>query len=374
MQTIYLDISNKGIVPTIYAKQGEVGRKFTAVLTDAGVPYVLDESDLLSAWYEGTSGTGNYTTVGENSAFTVDGNKVTIELITQMLTNDGDGVLSVSINKTDGSEIATWNIPYLVERKPGVDSPEAESFYTAFSEIAGQVADSANRAEAAAENLENITPEAIGARPDNWMPTAEEVGAAPGGFGLGKAQSQPTYDLNQCLACGWYCTNEQTLNLPHYYFRYSSVQVSARISYQIVQRLVSVGHPQKCEMLRYTEDAGATWVEEWVNPPMITGVEYRTTERYNGATVYAKCISYTPSGTVGGTNSGKVDVSFPHNISDFGELVSASAKIASQPLPAISSTGGLATLHSVTDSSISIRLYNTELTGTFIVFMRYTKS
>lgn len=213
MQTIYLDISNKGVVPTIYAKQGEVGRKFTAVITDAGVPYVLDESDLLSAWYEGTSGIGNYTTVGGNSAFTVDGNKVAIELITQMLTNDGGGVLSVSINKTDGSEMATWNIPYLVEKKPGVDSQEAEAFYTAFSEIAGQVADSANRAEVAAENLENITPESIGSLP------AIEDSTHPGCY------------------------------------------------YRMVDGVM-----------------------EWLNPPMVIGVEYRTTESRNGNPVYTMLV------------------------------------------------------------------------------------
>lgn len=31
--------------------------------------------------------------------------------------------------------------------------------------------------------------------------------------------------------------------------------------------------------------------EEWVNPPMILGVEYRTTERYNGKPVYVKLIN-----------------------------------------------------------------------------------
>ena len=29
---------------------------------------------------------------------------------------------------------------------------------------------------------------------------------------------------------------------------------------------------------------------EWVNPPMVAGVEYRTTERYNGKPVYTKCL------------------------------------------------------------------------------------
>ncbi len=32
-------------------------------------------------------------------------------------------------------------------------------------------------------------------------------------------------------------------------------------------------------------------VHEWINPPMVIGVEYRTTERYNGKPVYVKAIA-----------------------------------------------------------------------------------
>ena len=31
---------------------------------------------------------------------------------------------------------------------------------------------------------------------------------------------------------------------------------------------------------------------EWVNPPMMAGVEYRTTERWNGKAVYTKLIDF----------------------------------------------------------------------------------
>ncbi len=36
---------------------------------------------------------------------------------------------------------------------------------------------------------------------------------------------------------------------------------------------------------------------EWINPPMIPGVEYRTTERYNGKPVYTKFIDYGKGST-----------------------------------------------------------------------------
>lgn len=39
---------------------------------------------------------------------------------------------------------------------------------------------------------------------------------------------------------------------------------------------------------RYAEDGGAWGEWEWINPPMVSGVEYRTTERYDNQTVYVK--------------------------------------------------------------------------------------
>lgn len=68
----------------------------------------------------------------------------------------------------------------------------------------------------------------VGARPDNWMPTAKEVGALPA--------TAPS-------------------NSPNCYYR--------------------------------TVDG----VDEWINPPMIIGVEYRSTERWNGKPVYVKAVN-----------------------------------------------------------------------------------
>lgn len=133
MQTIYLDISNKGVIPAIYAKQGDVGRKFEVFLTDSGLPYVPASGSAFSVWYSGASGEGNYTDIGDKSAFSVNGNKVAVELISQMLLSDGDGVLSLALNDPNGNQISTWNIPYVCESVPGANSEEAKSYYTAFS-------------------------------------------------------------------------------------------------------------------------------------------------------------------------------------------------------------------------------------------------
>lgn len=51
-------------------------------------------------------------------------------------------------------------------------------------------------------------------------------------------------------------------------------------------------------------------VQEWLNPPMIPSVEYRTTKRHNGKAVYTKLLSYAPSSFT------EQNVHLPHDISN----------------------------------------------------------
>lgn len=158
MQTINLDISRKHGIPPIYAKQSEVGRKFLAVITDNGIPYNIPDNALLSVWYEGDTDSGNYSSIEERSAFSIDGNKVTVELVAQMLLNPGSGELCLSIIHADNSETNTWNIPYCVEYKPGSGSSVPTEYYTAFQEMAALVAQYSAEAKRAADSLNILVP------------------------------------------------------------------------------------------------------------------------------------------------------------------------------------------------------------------------
>lgn len=276
MQTIYLDISNKGVIPTIHAKQGDVGRKFLVVLTDSGIPYAPPAGSIFSAWYEGDSGEGNYTDIGEKSAFSANGNKVTVEMIAQMLSNDGDGVLSLVLNDPNGNQISTWNIPYVCEFVPGIDSEAAENYYTAFSN--------------AVQNLPypDASLSVAGKAADAAATGAALNGKAPNGYGLGGGQY--TTDFNTCLANGWYWGNSGTKNPPSGFTTNCSCFAIARTESQIYQYFQ---YPSNgCVLQRYTTNGGATWIEEWVNPPMQLSVEYRTTERWNGKAVYTKLVNF----------------------------------------------------------------------------------
>lgn len=160
MQIIELDLSNKLTreedYPTIHAKQGDVGRKFKVVLTDCGQNYLIPEGAVFSVWYFGTSGEGNYSAIGDRSAFLVEGNSVIVEIITQMLQNSGGGSLCLLIHGTDGEQIGLWNIPYKVEAVKGIQSKGASVYYSALSEYAALTAQSASKAEKCLAKVEEL--------------------------------------------------------------------------------------------------------------------------------------------------------------------------------------------------------------------------
>ena len=62
------------------------------------------------------------------------------------------------------------------------------------------------------------------------------------------------------------------------------------------------------------KSAGAWGAWEWVNPPMLLGVEYRTTERYLGKPVYKKLLSFTGAMTEGYSD-------MDHNIANIAAIV-----------------------------------------------------
>lgn len=262
-------------------------------------------------------------------------------------------------------------------------------------------------------NPHNITPDQIGAHPNSWVPTAEQVGAAPAGFGLGTTAKELTSaddlnniwqsgnyywnwstpanahhfdhdtkgaysymrvdgekediftqtlwshhapnigvtvvrhrigdtitywercdhaafaphgfglgnvaalvsDLNQARACGWYygvnVANSPLGNLV-------LVEVCChQLAAWTKQSLwyLDAGNEWHSQCVRYSKHTG-DWTEwEWVNPPMVLGVEYRTTKRHKGKPVYALML---PGGTLAGKSSFSISLS-GRNIAEFAD-------------------------------------------------------
>ena len=118
------------------------------------------------------------------------------------------------------------------------------------------------------------------------------------------------------------------------------------------------------------------WGEwEWDNPLMVTGVEYRTTERgAGGKVVYLKRIAYTTTEDIGST-SGTTDTTIPHGIENFNSLVRVHARKSTVVYPMVFSDGGMAMVYKVDSSNITFRSYkSTSSAGTFMFDMYYTKT
>lgn len=135
---------------------------------------------------------------------------------------------------------------------------------------------------------------------DNYAQvTAKQVGAAPAGYGLGENSSMAK-SWNNHWQNGFF---REKLNSPtgasgKMWYGITCVESGGNQTNIAFSRDVSHG---LMEARRYKE--GSTFGEwEYVNPPMLEGVEYRTTERFNGKPVYAKYMDSAALKTPGSTN------------------------------------------------------------------------
>lgn len=116
---------------------------------------------------------------------------------------------------------------------------------------------------------------------------------APAGYGLGVMATTlaTVLDANDAINTGWYKTGTSTANAMQ---ASGILRVEARetgyIKQTEIQATTGIERTRTC--------IGGAWGEwEWVNPPMDIGVEYRTTERWNGKTVYTRIVDcgYLPA-------------------------------------------------------------------------------
>lgn len=134
--------------------------------------------------------------------------------------------------------------------------------------------------------------------PGSGAITAGDIGAAPSGFGLGAASKfiADSEDLNNIILNGWYYfdvppANAPTSKVDGWPAGYSYMLVVTRSQNDVSQIIFANNQLQVagCVLKRIRSSSG--WMPwEWVNPPMLLGVEYRTTERHNGKPVYTKLV------------------------------------------------------------------------------------
>jgi hypothetical protein len=122
-----------------------------------------------------------------------------------------------------------------------------------------------------------------------WMPLLTDLDFAPGGYGLGGSGKllTSTENLDNITANGWYWWYDSRPTGALYNYCYMRVDSGEKSSKEYVTQTIKRSGGLGT-IVRHNESG--EWVEEWVNPPMTLGVEYRTTERWNGAVVYVKML------------------------------------------------------------------------------------
>ena len=166
------------------ATQGEVGTQFRAILLDNGEPYHVSAGAEFSIWYEGASGKGNYTQIGGRSPVTLSGNVLQVELIPQMTSVAGGGVLAVMLHGSDGSIRKLFHLTYIVDEFPGYGSEEAKAYFTAFSEAVADVKDSAAKVAETVAAFETDKNLSVAGKAADAAATGEALaGKAPAALG-----------------------------------------------------------------------------------------------------------------------------------------------------------------------------------------------
>lgn len=123
--------------------------------------------------------------------------------------------------------------------------------------------------------------------------TWDQVGAAPAGYGLGEdSRWLDSDELFANLTTNGWDTWGISLADPNKPFGMGKMLVVNHSGNKSCTQIAFNATSSTAMKIRSQENDG-TWGEwEWVNPPMNLGVEYRTTERYQGKPVYAKVFEF----------------------------------------------------------------------------------
>jgi hypothetical protein len=202
---------------------------------------------------------------------------------------------------------------------------------------------------------------------DKLPKTAADVGAAPGGYGLGVEgyYSSHVTDLDSATKNGWYNVDGQYSPVG----QYGVLRVdSSREDRLIHQTFYPASGGLQGYILRRYCAVGSWQPWEWFNPPMDDGVEYRTTERNGGLPVYVKTFAFQPNVT---TTFGTGE--YDHGITGFKYLCRVEARTESNVLPLITNDRTVC-ISGVTREKVKISATKQDFTDYVSVTLWYTKN
>lgn len=329
MQEVILDLSVKpdaDDIPKVHMKQGDSGRCFRALLRDGGKEYTIPAGTGLTMWFAGTGGQGNYASVDGESAFSVSGSTVTVRISPMLTAAKGGGMMCLVMTDSGGEQLGTWDICYVVEGLPGIEGTNAKDTFDAYREllasavaaaqtfqtdktltVSGKAADAQAAGNAIAALLKPGKKELIFTQTDadgkvsndgiDTYPTTPGVYRVTGTY---EALGLPDgYGCLLIFNCGGY-------------WLHLFVRDNAGVWYDVVSSATPPTEWKKLGFDTEVKENAAKLVEsteypgcyyrivngavEWLNPPCAVGVQYRTTERYQGDVVYT-CIVDCPDVT-----------------------------------------------------------------------------
>ena len=181
------------------------------------------------------------------------GSTVTVTVTEQMTAAPGEADCQITIRK-DGQVLGTANFLLVVERAALPDGADmSETDIAAFTQIANQAAESAQKAQAVLDALDDAR-EALTDANKLAQKITKVSPATAGNLAVLTADGEFTDSGKKPTPAG----------------------------------LGALPGVESSTAGCYTRTVNG--VTEWINPPMAVGVEYRTTERYNGKVLYTKLL------------------------------------------------------------------------------------
>ena len=153
--------------------------------------------------------------------------------------------------------------------------------------------------------------------PVSGEPEAETVAAAlankaPAGYGLGGnaiMTDSPDYNLDNISGSGWFVGVPKMDNFTFGSCLVENIQWAAGEGAQIAFLYPGTSSPAVYNTrIQRTKFNYAFGPWEWINPPMQLGIEYRTTERYNGKPVFVMAVD---GGVFPNSSSKTIEVQIP---------------------------------------------------------------
>lgn len=188
------------------------------------------------------------------------------------------------------------------------------------------------------------------------------------GIGVTGNKAITLEDANYAIANGWYRITGTTTNGISVA---AIMRVESTTESNVVQTAFAGGYSNQYYLIQQRYCHNGVWgAWEWVNPPMLLGTEYRTTERHKGKSVYVSRLSVGAMG-----NNSDISAQLQATPTEIVELtgLAVNGNIV-EKLPLITTSGTIgATIRKAGTKSIAVRTFGDYTGYTAIATVKYTK-